>query len=34
MRKRIRQLAVELGSTDKGRRNPLKAYLLLVVILS
>jgi hypothetical protein len=29
---RIRQLAVELGSIDRGRRNSLKARVLLVVI--
>jgi hypothetical protein len=31
---RTHQLAVELGSTDGGRRNSLKALVLLVVILS
>jgi hypothetical protein len=31
---RIRQLALELGSTDTGWRNSLKARALLVVILS
>jgi hypothetical protein len=31
---RIRQLAVELGSRDRGRRNSLKARELLAVILS
>jgi hypothetical protein len=29
---RIRQLAVELGSTDRGWRNSLKAHALLAVI--
>jgi hypothetical protein len=31
---RIRQLAVELGSTDRGRRNSLKTRALPVVISS
>jgi hypothetical protein len=31
---RIRQLAVELGSTNRGQTNSLKARSLLVVILS
>jgi hypothetical protein len=31
---RVRQLAVELGSTDRGRKNSLKARVLLVVMLS
>jgi hypothetical protein len=31
---RIRQLAVELGSTNKGRRNSLKARALLVIIVA
>jgi hypothetical protein len=31
---RLDQVAVELGSTDREQRNSLKAYALLVVLLS